>query len=399
MSNEKKPPSNWLSSPTIIWRLLLVVVVVLVITIGAYGMTPISVKKAENRSWIDWAKIGETQVTTTIDKKGKNPENLTNEEIYSQKMLGDILEVSSELAIPILLFYFGYQFLQIQKKRAEQQAELENQRVNAQAELEKGIAKDNLSEEAIQVYLERVTDLLLNKELRQELFADDQSNSSDNDNPVGYVARIITITILRRLEGDEQRQARILNFLRDAELDKFIFKNANLLRVNLKKVNLGLVNLKEAYLDGANLERGNLEGANLSGASLEGTNLERASLEGANLSGAYLWKAKLSGASLKGANLEGTNLEGSNLGGANLGGTNLKGADLEEANLEGANFTDAQHLTHKQIKSTCFWQNAIYNPEKSENQKYIEKLKTDKSSDPKELPACSIWSRFNNTYD
>ena len=394
MSNEKKPPSNWLSSPTIIWRLLLVVVVVLVITIGAYGMTPISVKKAENRSWIDWAKIGETQVTTTIDKKGKNPENLTNEEIHSEKMLGDILELSSELAIPILLFYFGYQFLQIQKKRAEQQAELENQRVNAQAELEKGIAKDNLSEEAIQVYLERVTDLLLNKELRQELFTDDQSNSSNNDNSVGSVIRLITITILRRLEGDEQRQARILNFLRDAELDKFILENVNMSRVNLKKVNLGLVNLKEAYLDGANLERANLEGTNLERASLEGTNLEGASLEGGNLKGAYLWKAKLKGARLKGANLEGTNLEGTNLRGANLGGANLKGADLEEANLEGVNFTDAQHLTHKQIKSACFWQKAIYKKDKSENQKYIDKLKTDKSSDPKEPPDCSIWQSF-----
>ena len=394
MSNDKNLSSNWLSSLTIIWRLLLVVVVVLVIIIGAYWMTPISVKKAENHSWVDWAKSGETQATTTIDKKGKNQKITINEQIYSAKTLWDILDLSSELAIPILLFYFGYQFLQIQKKRAEQQAELENQRVNAQAELEKGIAKDNLSEEAIQVYLERVTDLLLNKELRQELFADDQSNSSDNDNPGRDVARIITITILRRLEGDEQRQARILNFLRDAELDKFIFKNANLLRVNLKKVNLELVNLKEAYLDGANLERANLSGANLSGASLEGTNLERASLEGANLSGAYLWKAKLKRASLKGANLEGTNLEGSNLGGANLGGTNLKGADLEEANLEGANFTDAQHLTHKQIKSACFWQKAIYKKDESENEKYIEKLKTDKSSDPKELPDCSIWQIF-----
>ncbi|MGK7917601.1 MAG: pentapeptide repeat-containing protein, partial [Prochloraceae cyanobacterium] len=104
-------------------------------------------------------------------------------------------------------------------------------------------------------------------------------------------------------------------------------------------------------------------------------------------------------ANLERVNLERANLGGANLGGANLGRANLGGANLEGANLGGADFTDAQHLTHKQIKSTCFWQNAIYNPEKSENQKYIEKLKTDKSSDPKELPACSIWSRFNNTYD
>ena len=65
-----------------------------------------------------------------------------------------------------------------------------------------------------------MSDLLLNKELRQELFLDD--DSSDKNNPVRYVTRIRTTTILRRLEGDKARQERILHFLRDAELFGFI---------------------------------------------------------------------------------------------------------------------------------------------------------------------------------
>ena len=290
----------------------------------------------------------------------------------------------------------------------------------------RGIAKENLSEEVIQAYIDNMEKLLLDKELKEELFPNkklllgQELSSNDKKGNLGLdVARIRTITILRRLKGDTERQARILRFLRDTELYEFILKNANLEGANLEKANLRGANLWEADLKEANLEEANLEGANLEGANLRRANLEgaklweanllRADLEEANLRRANLEKADLRGADLEKANLRGANLKEADLWEANLEEANLekadlekatlweaklwranlkkadlRGADLEEAdlwsaNLEKANFTDAKNLTPKQIKSARFWEKAIYNEEdESENQKYIQELKKDK---------------------
>ncbi len=125
---------------------------------------------------------------------------------------------------------------------------------------------------------------------------------------------------------------------------------------------------------GTYLKRANLSGANLSGANLSEVNLIEADLGFANL-----W----------GANLERANLIGADLTGANLGFANLGFANLGFANLGGANLRRARNLTPKQIKSACDWEKAIYKENESENTKYIEELKKDKSSDPKELPNCA----------
>ncbi len=217
----------------------------------------------------------------------------------------------------------------------------------------RGIAKENLSEEVIQAYIDNMEKLLLDKELKEELFPNkklllgQELSSNDKKGNLGLdVARIRTITILRRLKGDTERQARILRFLRDTELYEFILKNANLEGANLEKANLRGANLWEADLKEANLEKANLEEAKLWGADLEKANLRGADLEKADLRGANLWEADLKEANLEEANLEGANLEGANLRRANLEGAklweaNLLRADLEEANLRRANLEKA----------------------------------------------------------
>ncbi|MGL4882937.1 MAG: pentapeptide repeat-containing protein, partial [Waterburya sp.] len=78
------------------------------------------------------------------------------------------------------------------------------------------------------------------------------------------------------------------------------------------------------------------------------------------------------------------------------------GANLIDADLRGANLIDAKNLTNSQIKSACFWDQAIYKghldekqnqlvADKKANQQYIEQLKKDKSSDPETPPDCSRW--------
>ena len=392
MSDDKKQKGNW--------RLLLVGVVLgSVITVGYL------IDKNKDREWAVWTGFGETTVSTTkkleTDKKGdiikKTP---INEQIRPRKTLWDWLGLAGTLAVPILIFIFGLLFQQREQERAEKQAELE-----------RGTAKDNLSEQAIQAYFDNIAKLLLDKELRKELFSyvelksildeklrkelstlstHDKLNLLDKDNPVRDLARTQTITILRRLEGDEERQARITYFLWDAELYQFIFKNANLSGINLQGANLSDVNLQGATLSDANLQGANLWYTNLQGAYLSDINLQGAYLWYTNLQGAYLWRANLQGATLWGA--------------ANLQGASLSGANLQGASLSGAN------LTPKQIKSACFWDKAIYKgkwdwnkktktwvPENKQaeldNTDYIEELKKDKSSDPEQPVDCSIWKK------
>ncbi len=99
------------------------------------------------------------------------------------------------------------------------------------------------------------------------------------------------------------------------------------------------------------------------------------------------------------------NLSDSNLGGANLGGADLRDANLGGADLGGANLRDAK-ISNKQIKSACFWEQAIYTDaewnrterkwiaaDEKANQKRIESIKQDKASDPANPPDCNNISR------
>ena len=102
------------------------------------------------------------------------------------------------------------------------------------------------------------------------------------------------------------------------------------------------------------------------------------------------------GSNLQQANLKEANLQKTDLRDSNLQKTNLRNANLRETQLYGA-----KNLTFKQIKLACNWEKAIYkakwNEEKQfwaiepDNTKFIEELKNDRESDPKEPPDCSIW--------
>ena len=185
--------------------------------------------------------------------------------------------------------------------------------------------------------------------------------------------------------------------LTEANLQQAILIEADLQRASLRSVNLQQANLWFAVLGGALLRDANLQQANLMNANLQDAILERAILEEADIQDALLASVNLQGASLKIADLN---------------NTVLWKANLQEAILEGANFQRAfldgvKNLTPKQIKSSCNWEKAIYigklNWDKEngfswvatepDNTNYIEKLKKDKSSDPKELPDCRRWEK------
>src|SRR5712692_4344106 len=212
--------------------------------------------------------------------------------------------------------------------------------------------KDNQREAALQAYIDNMLELLLAKNLR----------SSTEDEEVQKIARVRTLTVLRRL--DAERKGSVLQFLQESGLigkDKRVIHltganliGANLIGANLSGANLSGVYLSRADLSGADLSKANLSGvvlsgadlslANLIGANLSGVYLSGADLSGVYLSGAYLFLANLSKANLSGASLYEANLSEVVLSGANLNGANLNGADLSGANLRGALVT-AEQLT------------------------------------------------------
>ena len=247
------------------------------------------------------------------------------------KTLWDWLQLLGVLAIPVVVVLGVAWFT----TRQGQVSDAEN--------------KDNQREAALQAYIDNMLELLLAKNLR----------SSTEDEEVQKIARVRTLTVLRRL--DAERKGSLLQFLQESGLigkDKRVIHltGANLIGANLSGANLSGVYLSRADLSGADLSKANLSGvvlsgadlslANLIGANLSGVYLSGADLSGVYLSGAYLFlanlsKANLSGASLYEANLSLANLGKANLSGANLGKANLGGANLSEVVLNGANLNGA----------------------------------------------------------
>jgi hypothetical protein len=189
-----------------------------------------------------------------------------------------------------------------------------------QRERELEIAERRAQDEALQAYLDKMTELLVVHKL---------GKPEEGDN-VRTVAWARTKTVLRRLDSSNPKGAvhkgAVLRFLNEAQL---IMMSCPVIR--------------------------NLSGADLRGANLVGSYLKDVALRGANLSG-----ANLSGANLSGANLSrsedtkrATDLTDAELSGADLSGADLSGATVtkeqlaQASSLEGATMPDGQTLKGK----------------------------------------------------
>jgi uncharacterized protein YjbI with pentapeptide repeats len=139
-----------------------------------------------------------------------------------------------------------------------------------------------------------------------------------------------------------------------------------LLKIDLGNKNIRKISFENSYLVNADFEE----------ATLNGAILEKSILIGANFNGANCGNARLSKANLLTANLSKADLTG-----ANLENTNLQSVNLKETILKGV-----KNLTNTQIKTACYWEDAIYDdPNK------VNKLKRERSSDPKEKRNCKRW--------
>ena len=154
-----------------------------------------------------------------------------------------------------------------------------------QGERQRVLEEQRAQDEALQLYLNQMSELLLEEDLRD----------AEEDSEVRTLARARTLTVLGRL--DASRKAEVMQFLEEANLiqgegerDPIIYlSGANLNETDLVYANLIGAALNGAHLTDADLRRARLNDANLVGARLNDANLVGADLTDADLNGTEGW--------------------------------------------------------------------------------------------------------------
>jgi len=204
------------------------------------------------------------------------------------KTLWDWMEL---LIIPAALALVAIWFNKSQKETEQRIAEKAR-------ETEREIAKDRHRQTTLERYYDRMTELLLDHGL-----AGPEPNSE-----VQSIARATTITVVRGLDWQRNRQLfEFISLSRLLEPDAPVihFDGVDFSYVDLQAVELVHVSLALAVLAYSNLYRAQLVDCNLRGGNLVGTNLMQA-----NLAGTDMFIADLRGANLTMVHLNSTNLIG-----------------------------------------------------------------------------------------
>lgn len=275
------------------WALIVVIIIIIIVLINIgynFGWTGFG---GYSIVWIPKATTGSSLPFTRL------------EEQQPAKTLWDWLQL---LIIPLVIAIVGVAFdlaitrteQRIARRRyendqliAKQRYEQEQQIAAQHYEQDQKIALDKQREDLLQAYLDRMSELLLDRNLRKSV----------PDDEVRNVARVRTITVLFQL--DTRRIGYVFAFLRETGLmssqsneNIVSLSQSDLRKINLSGALIYLANLSEAILNEANLSKTFLYGANLSDASLRKANLNKANLSEADLSGANLSFANLSKANL-----------------------------------------------------------------------------------------------------
>ncbi|MEM6252289.1 MAG: pentapeptide repeat-containing protein [Cyanobacteria bacterium P01_D01_bin.156] len=263
-----------------------------------------------NRWWLNWLQLIVIVFIVIILIVAFQKNNWADWTDFKDKKLWDWLKL---LGVPLTLAILSY-FLQQQEKRRSRDA----------AKRQQEIAANEAKDEILQAYFDRLSVLLVDKNIlaiaskiyqsKSEEEKKDTSSSQDissEDQELFDVAidviRARTLSILRRFEGDSDRKTSVIQFLAEAEV---ISKaRLNLSQSNLSGVNFVGINLSNTDLSAANLSNAELSLVKLIGVELTCADLSNANLWGADLSNAELWGADLSNANLNDAELIGANLE------------------------------------------------------------------------------------------
>jgi uncharacterized protein YjbI with pentapeptide repeats/cell division protein FtsB len=291
----------------------------------------------------------------------------------------DWLPIVGALLVPLVIalgiWGITWQLEKLENQRARQAQKLENQRAEAEREL----AEQRAQDEALQAYLDQMSQLILDRNLLEV----EQGNPlHEPGDPVHTLAQARTSTAILRL--DAKHNESVTHFLIHSglavrsEASARLRRGSTLSHATLSGAYLPNADLGDADLSGANLSNALLLNANLIGADLSGADLSNALLDNADLV-AHLPNADLSGAKLIGADLSEANLFSADLSDANLIGADLSRADLSDANLFGANLENANLAGANGITNAELEQQAVslVGADMPSGQKYEDWLKSD----------------------
>jgi len=217
------------------------------------------------------------------------------------------------------------------------------------------LAEQRAQDEALQAYLDQMSMLILEKDLRSS-DVETPLHFSNEDSDVRTLARARTLTVLSRL--DPSRKEDVMEFLLEANLLVQKGSEGSEGASVVVLAGTGMVQLPEGrgllVRTGADLSGVDLRGTylhdtylaavDLSNADLQDADLSNAELTAVNLNGADLRRVALSEARLQEAFLQNTRLNDANLSGADLVGADLRNADLSGADLSGAQGVTDGHL-------------------------------------------------------
>jgi uncharacterized protein YjbI with pentapeptide repeats len=282
-------------------------------------------------SWVgydggQYVRDEELSVWQTKPERGQKEETKQSRWGFHGKTVWDFLQL---LIVPLMLVAIGLVFSLQQDAR---QQRVEDQRADA----ERVLADQRAQDEALQAYLDQMSGLLLEKDLR----------TSEVNSEVRTLAQVRTLTVLGRL--DPSRKTAVMQFLVDADLVQSIDERDPIISLNgadLSGANVSDANLRNADLNGADLSDSDLSDSDLSDSDLSfadsaNADLSFADLSDANLRGASLSDVELRGAILRHANLSDADLSDAFLRGADLSNAFLRGADLSDSDLRGTDLSD-----------------------------------------------------------
>src|SRR5215217_2517126 len=198
----------------------------------------------------------------------KKPEREQTEETkqsrwgFRGKTVWDWLPIVGALLVPLVIAlgtgWITRQLANLENQRAQQAQKVENQRAEAEREL----AEQRAQDEALQAYLDQMSGLLLEKDLR----------TSEEDSEVRTLALARALTVLERL--DPSRKTAVVQFLVEAKLVQRVAGTGPI--ISLNGADLSGAYLFSSALSGADLERADLGQANLSDADLREADLDGA---------------------------------------------------------------------------------------------------------------------------
>jgi uncharacterized protein YjbI with pentapeptide repeats len=213
------------------------------------------------------------------------------------KNLWDWLQL---LIIPVVLAVGGYVYNYTTSRNEQKATQLRDQ-------TERNIAQDNQQEAALQEYINKMSELLLEKDLRK----------SSMDAEVRTIAHVRTLTVLHRLNGE-----------RKGDVLRFLGKSGLIIRGK------SIIDLQGAFFTDSILDHADLSGSDLSGAEFSFASLQNVNLENTDLTGTFFTQADMTCANLRRANLTDAILARTKLSRANLSEANLSGATLDGAALD-----------------------------------------------------------------